>query len=104
MYDKLLTRHCSNRMSQRQISTEEITYAIEHGVFKEEPQRKSFKVSYGSLIVVLSHDEKILTAYRRDFPRRESLFRRKADAKHKVLRHKQEVLKIAEFNQEIKFA
>ena len=106
MFSSPFTKHCIERMNERNISQEELTRVLQKGFFHHQAKCDVYKVEYGKLVVIIDKEGRFITAYNRCGKEEKTMTddRLSADAKYKRCRRRKEAMKIADMNREIKFA
>ena len=100
----LFTKHCLERMSERNISEEDLATVLEKGFFRNQPENQAYAVEYGNITVVVGYDSSLITAYKVSPCGRSPKGALCREAGRQSRQHKIDVLRIAESNREIKSA
>lgn len=100
----LFTKHCLERMSERNISEKDLATVLKKGFFRNQPGNQVYVVEYGNITVVVGYDSSLITTYRVTSCGRDSKGALCREAGRRSRQHKLDVLKIAESNREIKSA
>ena len=106
MFSRPFTKHCIERMNERNISKDELSRVLQKGFFHHQAQLGVYKVEYGKLVVIIDAEGSFITAFNRYSKEAKAAAdgRLAADAKYKRCRRRKEAMKIADMNREIKYA
>ena len=106
MFSRPFTKHCTERMNERNITQAELEYVLKKGFFHHQAIHGVYKVEYGKLVVIIDKEGRFITAYNRYGKEEKNMTddRFSADAKYKRCRRRKEAMKIADMDREIKFA
>jgi hypothetical protein len=107
MFSRPFTKHCTERMNERNITQAELEYVLKKGFFHHQATHGVYKVEYGKLVIIIDGEGRFITAYNKYSKKEEAQnadSRLYSDAKYKRCRRKKEAMKIADMDREIKYA
>ena len=100
MYN-VFTKHCLERMQQRQISHGDVEEVLAKGFYRHDPRHQIYKVEYDNIIIVISYDGQIITAYHAE---KNFSVGRHPDLKCRLFRRKREQLRYPDWKQKLESA